>query len=184
MTKGKKANDNDQIVITSENKLVPDQELTVVDLAKAAKVDIPIDWKSSTNAYATLERERPTAYILPPAYHHIADKLKVLGVKVEKLKKSSSLSVESYKVTDNKVSNQQESGHYTNKVKTEVTTKKKTFPAGSYVFKMDQQNANYIALTLEPEGVDSYVTFNFIPVEKGDEIPVYRYMKEGGLKTK
>ncbi|MGM9932095.1 M14 family metallopeptidase, partial [Pradoshia sp.] len=139
VTKGKNANDDDQIVITSENKLVPDQELTVVDLAKAAKVDIPIDWKSSTNAYATLERERPTAYILPPAYHHIADKLKVLGVKVEQLKKSSSLSVESYKVTDNKVSNQQESGHYTNKVTTEVTTKKKTFPAGSYVFKMDQQ---------------------------------------------
>ncbi|PQD97096.1 peptidase [Pradoshia eiseniae] len=183
VNKGKNANDNDKIVIMSENKLVPDQELTVVDLAKAYKVDIPIDWKSSSDAYPTLERERPTAYILPPAYHSIADKLKVLGVKVEKLKKSSSLSVESYKVTENEVSTQLESGHYTNKVKTEVSTKKKTFPAGSYVFKMDQPNANYIALALEPEGVDSYVTFNFIPVEKGDEIPVYRYMEEGGLRT-
>ncbi|WP_455662070.1 M14 family metallopeptidase [Pradoshia sp.] len=183
VSKGKNANDDDKIVITSENKLVPNQELTVVDLAKADKVDIPIDWKSSTKAYPTLERERPTAYILPPAYHHIADKLKVLGVKVEKLRNRSSLSVESYMVTDNKVSTQLESGHYTNQVKTEVSTKKKTFPAGSYVFKMDQHNANYIALALEPEGVDSYVTFNFISVEKGDEIPVYRYMKEGGLRT-
>lgn len=184
VNKGRTANDNDKIVVTSENKLVPDQKLTVVDLAKASKVDIPIDWKSSTKAYPTLERERPTAYILPPGYHHIADKLRVLGVKVEKLKQAATLPVESYRVTENTVSTKLENGHFTNQVSTEVSDKQKRFPAGSYVLKMSQPNANFIALALEPESIDSYVTFNFIPVQKGDEVPVYRYMLEGGLNTK
>ncbi|MEP9404889.1 hypothetical protein ABKP09_01015 [Peribacillus frigoritolerans] len=57
---------NDKIVITCENKLVKDQKLTVVDLAKAKMVDASIDWLDSTDAYPTLVRDRPTAYILPP----------------------------------------------------------------------------------------------------------------------
>lgn len=83
VAKGKQINDNDKIVITSENKLIPDQLLEVIDLAKGERTAIPIDWKDSNEAYATLERERPTAYIMPPAYHDIARKLEILGVKVE-----------------------------------------------------------------------------------------------------
>nr|WP_259549128.1 M14 family metallopeptidase [Heyndrickxia oleronia] len=184
VAKGKQINDNDKIVITSENKLIPDQLLEVIDLAKGERTAIPIDWKDSNEAYATLERERPTAYIMPPAYHDIARKLEILGVKVEKLNKPMKLQIEGFKVIDNKVSTTLENGHYTNQVTTEVTTKEQTFPKGSYVFNMSQANANVIAIALEPESIDSYVTFNFIPVEKGDEIPIYRYMKEGKLPTK
>lgn len=121
---------------------------------------------------------------MPPAYHDIAKKLAVLGVKVEKLKRPASLSVESYKVTDKVVSTELENGHYTNKVTTEVKEHVHPFPAGSYVFSMAQPNANFISLALEPESVDSYVTFNFLPVEKGDEIPIYRYMSEKKLNVK
>ncbi|MDH5162217.1 M14 family metallopeptidase [Heyndrickxia oleronia] len=184
VAKGKQINDNDKIVITSENKLIADQLLDVIDLAKGERTAIPIDWKDSNEAYATLERERPTAYIMPPAYHDIARKLEILGVKVEKLSKPMELQIEGFKVIDNKVSTTLENGHYTNQVTTEVTTKEQTFPKGSYIFNMSQANANVIAIAFEPESIDSYVTFNFIPVEKGDEIPIYRYMKEGKLPTK
>ncbi|MDN4526842.1 M14 family metallopeptidase [Fictibacillus fluitans] len=184
VAKGKTTNDQDNVVVTSENKRVPDQKLKVVDLATAKKTDIPIIWEDSTDAFPTLERERPTAYIMPPAYHDVANKLSVLGVKVEKLKKPASLSVESYKVTDKVVSTELENGHYTNKVTTEVKEHVHPFPAGSYVFSMAQPQANFISLALEPESVDSYVTFNFLPVEKGDEIPVYRYMSDKKLNVK
>jgi hypothetical protein len=157
------------------------QSLDVVDLAKAERQAITIDWEDSTEAYATLERERPTAYILPPGYHDIARKLQLLGVQVNKLAKPATVPVESYKITDKKVSTTLENGHYTNQVTSTVSTKTQNFPKGSYVFQMSQSNANFIALALEPESVDSYVTFNFIPVEKGDEIPVYRYMQERKL---
>ncbi|RFU65195.1 M14 family metallopeptidase [Peribacillus glennii] len=184
INKGKKVNDNDKIVIKSENKLMPDQSLDVVDLAKAERQAITIDWEDSTEAFSTLERERPTAYIMPPGYHDIARKLRILGVQVNKLAKPATVSVESYKVTDNKVSTILENGHYTNQVTTTVSTKTQNFPKGSYVFQMSQANANFIALALEPESVDSYVTFNFIPVQKGDEIPVYRYMQERKLSIR
>ncbi|PLT32721.1 M14 family metallopeptidase [Bacillus sp. V5-8f] len=184
INKGIHVNDNDKIVVTSENKLMPNQSLEVVDLAKAARTSITVDWEDSTEAYAILERERPTAYIMPPGYHDIARKLQHVGVQVKKLEKSATVPVESYKVTDKKVSTTLENGHYTNQVTTAVSTKTKSFPKGSYVFEMSQQNANFIALALEPETVDSYVTFNFIPVEKGDEIPVYRYMQERKLPVR
>lgn len=171
-------------MVQSENKLIKDQTLDVVDLAKGERTAIPIDWEDSTEAYATLERERPTAYIMPPAYHDIARKLQILGVEVKKLDKPVTLSIESYKVTNNKVSTTLENGHYTKEVTTEISTKNKQFPKGSYVFSMAQANANFIALAFEPESVDSYVTFNFIPVQKGDEIPIYRYMKEDKLPVK
>ncbi|WP_340673460.1 M14 family metallocarboxypeptidase [Brevibacillus agri] len=174
--KGRKANDDDKLVITSENKLIPNQSLVVVDVAQAKKVSVPIDWVSSTDAYPVLERERPTAYIMPAAYHDVAAKLKKLGVEVSKLSEETTVPVERYTVSENKVNTTYENGHFTNEVTTNVTKTTKTFPAGSYVFSMAQPNANFIALALEPESVDSYVTFNFIPVEAGDEVPVYRYM--------
>ncbi|MED4781518.1 M14 family metallocarboxypeptidase [Brevibacillus choshinensis] len=182
--KGSKANDNDKIIVVSENKLVPDQKLVVVDLAEAKRVDAPIDWVSSTDAYPVLERERPTAYIMPPGYHDIAKKLEQLGVEISTLSKETTVTVESYTVADNKVNTTYENGHFTNEVTTNVEKKTKTFPAGSYVFHMGQPNANFIALAMEPESMDSYVTFNFIPVEKGDEVPVYRYMLEKSLPVR
>lgn len=143
----------------------------------------PIDWVSSTDAYPVLERERPTAYLMPPGYHDVAAKLELLGVSVSKLSKETTIAVESYTILESKVNTIYENGHFTNQVTANVTETTKTFPAGSYVFSMAQPNANFIALALEPESVDSYVTFNFLPVEKGDEVPVYRYMLEQTLPT-
>ncbi|MFA1714123.1 M14 family metallopeptidase [Peribacillus frigoritolerans] len=182
--KGRRANDNDKIVITSENKLVKDQKLTVVDLAKAKMVDASIDWLDSTDAYPTLVRDRPTAYILPPEYKNIAEKLQLLGVEVKKLKKPMKVAVESYRVNDLIVSAELESGHSTREVTTNVTSKTRDFPKGSYVFDMAQPDANFISLALEPEGIDSYVTFNFIPAAKGKELPIYRYMRSSSLPVK
>ncbi|MFE4140719.1 M14 family metallocarboxypeptidase [Peribacillus sp. YIM B13472] len=182
--KGRKANDNDKIVITSENKLVKDQKLTVVDLAKAKMADASIDWLDSTDAYPTLVRDRPTAYILPPEYKNIAKKLQLLGVEVKKLKKPMKIAVESYLVKDLNVSAELESGHSTREVTTTVSSTTRDFPKGSYVFDMAQPDANFISLALEPEGIDSYVTFNFIPADKGKELPVYRYMQPSSLPVK
>ncbi|MFC7371093.1 M14 family metallocarboxypeptidase [Fictibacillus iocasae] len=186
IVKGSKANDNDKVVVTSENKRMLNRTLEVVDLAKAEKVKTPIIWEDSTEAYPTLVRDRPTAYILPPGAGSdvAAKKLQILGVKVAKLSTAATLPVETYNVTSSTISTTPESGHYTNKVTTDVVKKKHAFPAGSYVLEMSQSNANFIALALEPESIDSYVTFNFITAKKGEEIPVYRYMKSKKLKTK
>lgn len=41
-----------------------------------------------------------------------------------------------------------------------------------------QKNAALAFIALEPENIDSYVTFNYIPLETGDEYPIFRVMAD------
>lgn len=50
-------------------------------------------------------------------------------------------------------------------------------PAGSFRVSTRQKNAALAFIALEPENIDSYVTFNIIPVSAGDEYPVFRLME-------
>jgi hypothetical protein len=182
VSKGETIDENDKVIITSEAKTLPgERPYEVLDIATGEVVEVPTTYISNAEAVPTLERVRPTAYYLPPAYHHVAEKLKVHGVEVGKLNESMELTVDSYMVTDQKVADRVVEGHVTNHVETEIEEKRIFFPKGSYVFQMNQTSANIIALALEPESEDSYVTFNIIPVNVGDEVPVYRYMSEEKL---
>ncbi|WP_342536993.1 M14 family metallocarboxypeptidase [Sporosarcina sp. FSL K6-3508] len=176
--KGKTVSEKDTLILRSDRTEVKNQTLEVVDVATGTVKEIPVGYNSATNGIATLERVRPTAYILPPAYHHIADKLKIQGATVKKTKNAQELEVESYIVTDKKVDTSYYEGHMRANIEAQLSKKRVFFPAGSYVISMAQPTANLVALSLEPESVDSYVTFNFIPVNVKDEVPVYRYMKE------
>jgi hypothetical protein len=49
-------------------------------------------------------------------------------------------------------------------------------PAGGYVVSTRQKNAAHAFNVLEPENIDSYATFNILPVNEGDEYQVYRIM--------
>ncbi|MGM0852630.1 MAG: hypothetical protein ACQEWI_08465 [Bacillota bacterium] len=60
-------------------------------------------------------------------------------------------------------------------VETKVSKEKVTFPKGSYVFLMAQPQTNLLSLSLEPESVDSYVSFNYAPSEIDQELPIYRF---------
>ncbi|WP_156321019.1 hypothetical protein [Bacillus sp. JCM 19041] len=178
--KGESTDDNDTIIITSTLKEL-EKSLEVLDIATGEVVEVPTTYLSATHAEPTLERIRPNAYLLPPAYHHVVEKLEIHGVEVKRLNEPQELSVESYTVTDQQIGDKVEEGHIINKVETEISEEKRYFPEGSYVFEMNQTSANIIALALEPESEDSYVTFNIIPVNVGDEVPVYRYMSNERL---
>ncbi|GKV66077.1 MULTISPECIES: M14 family metallocarboxypeptidase [unclassified Sporosarcina] len=178
VTKGKSVSDQDTVILRSDRTEVKNQTLEVVDVATGTVKEIPVSYNSATNGVPTLERIRPTAYILPPAYHHIADKLTLQGATVAKTKNAQRLEVERYVITDKKVDTNLYEGHMLANVDAELSKKTIFFPAGSYVISMAQPTANLVALSLEPESVDSYVAFNFIPVNVKDEVPVYRYMKE------
>lgn len=184
ISKGEKVNQDDKIVVTSEpTKISEDRPLEIVDSAQGEVVEIPTTYYSNAEAKPTLERVRPAAYILPPAYRHIAEKLQTQGVQVGKLNEPKKLSVEKYTVTDQEIEDTLYEGYAMNHVETEIDEGEKYFPEGSYVFQMDQPSANMISMALEPEAVDSYVTFNFIPGTVDSELPIYRYMSEEPLDT-
>ncbi|KAF6808168.1 carboxypeptidase 2, partial [Colletotrichum sojae] len=61
-------------------------------------------------------------------------------------------------------------------VETSPVRKEVRIPAGGFWVSTRQKNAAHAFVTLEPEGIDSYATFNFLPVAVGDEYQVYRVL--------
>ena len=57
---------------------------------------------------------------------------------------------------------------------TETKEKEVTLPVGSFYVSSKQKNAGLAFVTLEPENIDSYVSFGIVPMEVGDEYPIYR----------
>ncbi|WP_174614823.1 M14 family metallopeptidase [Virgibacillus ihumii] len=181
---GSKIGNSDKIVLDVKRQQLPgNHQLKVVDIAEGSIKQIPVNYYSSKEAVPTMERIRPTAYIMPPEYQEIAEKLKLQGVEVKRLKEAKEVTVERYKVTDKEVEDEPYQGHQINHVTTDIEKTTHQFPEGSYVFSSAQPAANVISVALEPESIDSYVTFNYLPVDVGDTIPVYRYMKEQPLVT-
>lgn len=179
---GAKVGNNDKIVLDNERQELPgQQQLKVIDIATGDVEQIPVNYYSSKEAVPTMERVRPTAYILPPEYREIAEKLKVQGVDVKTLNEPKAVTVEQYNVTDKEVEDEPYQGHQINHVTTHIEETTKQFPAGSFVISSSQPAANLISVALEPESIDSYVTFNYLPVDVGEIVPVYRYMEEKEL---
>ncbi|SFB02398.1 Zinc carboxypeptidase [Lentibacillus halodurans] len=178
---GRKADTDDKVAITMERKQVNDQDFTVTDIATGESVDLKVEYLSSTQAIPTLERVRPTKYIMPPEYDELADKFKLMGVDVAKTKKPMKLEVETYTVTDKEVDEWEFEGVNQVHVETEVTSQEVDIPEGSYVYSMAQPTSNKLPVTLEPESPASFVTWDYIPSEVGDTLPIYRFMKERAL---
>ncbi|BFN03710.1 M14 family metallopeptidase [Clostridium tetani] len=181
---GKTVDPNDKLVLRDLHKKVANDKLDIIDIGTGEKVKLDVEVFSSKEAIPTLERVRPTAYILPPAYHEVAKRLSYSGVVVRKLNKDMELPVEAYKVKDKKIDTNYYEGHLRNDVTVDVNKKNAAFPKGSYVFTMDQPNANLIAMCLEPDAEDSFVKFNIIPAEINNELPVYRYVENKSIDAK
>ncbi|PLR69270.1 M14 family metallopeptidase [Bacillus sp. UMB0893] len=176
--KGLVSNDKDPIFVNSEAAEIENQTLEMVDIATGTLKDVPVNYFSATEAKPTLTRERPTAYVLNPDQSEVAAKLQNQGLKGFKLPKQMKLSVEAYDVTS-KENTEKYEGKQLVEVKTELERKDVLFPKGTYVFLSAQPQNNLLSLSLEPESIDSYVTFGFIPSEVGQELPVYRFMFDG-----
>lgn len=172
--KGLMPNDNDPIIIDSENKELENETLEMVDIATGTVQDIPVKYLSATGAEPTLIRDTPTAYLIKPGHEEIAEKLMDQGLKGFRLPKNVSLPAEAFTVTS-----KEPAGNYEDRelveVETEVTKKDITFPKGTYVFLTAQPQTNLLSLSLEPESVDSYTTFGYVLSKVGQELPIYRF---------
>jgi hypothetical protein len=146
---------------------------------------IDVDWSDARSLEPDLERTRPYAYLMPPAYGEIAERLARSGVNVRRLRTPATLEVEQYEVLERRVSRTYIQGRAVTRVTTEVSPQRMTFAPGSYVYTMAQPNAEVIAAALEPEAVSSFVSFGLIPVDARSApatiaapsiVPVYRLL--------
>lgn len=147
-----------------------------IEAETGALVDVPVQFLNTTPVVANLTRARPEAYVFSKAWADVAERLRVAGVTVQTLEFDFSGEVEALNVTGASVAASKYEGVARSTVETAIVKKEISIPAGGFWASTRQKNAAHAFVTLEPEGIDSYATFNILPVNVGDEYPVYRVM--------
>ncbi|KAF5025738.1 hypothetical protein F66182_2205 [Fusarium sp. NRRL 66182] len=166
--RSKVVEDNDDIVI-SDIPQPTNRTWDMIELETGKLIKVPVQFLSTTPVKANLTRSRPEAYVFPQAWKEAAERLRLVGVKVDTLRSEFRGQVEAFNITSSTLSGTLYQGTVLNTVTTETIRKEMTMPAGSFWVSTRQSAAAYAFITLEPESIDSYATFNILPVSKGDE---------------
>ena len=165
----------EDIVVTdySETDIRP---FTMIDVSNGSVVHPPVRFASTTPSLANLTRARPEAYLIPVAWADRAVRLRVAGLEVETLDQPWKGVVEAHTITSTEIDKSYYEGVVRVTATTEVNEREVTLPAGSFRVSTRQKNAALAFVALEPENIDSYVTFNIVPMAKNDVYPIYRVM--------
>jgi hypothetical protein len=168
-------NGQDGIVVTDSSNTT-NRPFSMVDINNGSVVQVPVEFSGTTPVTGNLTRERPEAYLIPQAWANLAERLRVFGLEVEELQNPFRGQVETYNITSAEFA----TGYYEGTVLVTATTEPKTtevdLPAGSFLVSTRQKNAALAFVALEPENIDSFVAFNLLPVEVGDEYPIFKIM--------
>lgn len=104
----------------------------------------------------------PQAYIIPKQQWEVIDLLKINKIEMTTLKNDSTITVESYKITEYKTGKEPFEGHYGHyNTSVAASTEKIKFNKGDILVKTQQRNVKYLLETLEPEATDSFFNWNF-----------------------
>ncbi len=104
----------------------------------------------------------PDYYVVPQAWGEVIDRLKLNGIKLERLAKDTLLTVEVYYIENliwpTEVSN---GHHFHDRFTTRKEVQSIPYYAGDYLVPVNQESNYYIVNQLEPEGPDSFFRWNF-----------------------
>ncbi|MEM6698500.1 MAG: M14 family zinc carboxypeptidase, partial [Bacteroidota bacterium] len=104
----------------------------------------------------------PIAYILPQSAYRVIERMKWNGIRMERLREDTELTVEVYYIKSFETTDRPYEGHYLHsKVEVETETENVTFRKGDYVIYANQPANRYIVETLEPQAPDSFFAWNF-----------------------
>jgi hypothetical protein len=163
------------IIITDYSKTVI-RPFTMVDVKNGSVVHPPVRFASTTPSFANLTRSRPEAYLIPVAWAGLAERLKVAGLEVETLDKPFEGTVQALTISSTEVDNSYYEGAFRVTATTHTSEREVRLPEGSFLVSTRQKNAALAMVALEPENIDSYVSFNIVPVKESDEYPIFRVM--------
>ncbi len=105
---------------------------------------------------------KPMAYIVPQAWDAVIERLKLSGVAMQRLSEDVTTEVAMYKVSKYEAPDRPYEGHFPlGQIEVKKETQQVQFWAGDYVIYTDQEANRFIVETLEPLGIDSYLSWNF-----------------------
>ena len=105
--------------------------------------------------------ELPKAYLIPPQWQEVIKRLRIHGVKIERLKKPAELEVEIYKFSNAKWQQNPYEGRHSVTYSVEKITEQRAFPAGTALVRLNQRAARVAINALEPEAPDAFVAWGF-----------------------
>jgi hypothetical protein len=110
----------------------------------------------------TLSIDKADAYIIPQGWWKVIDRLKLNDVQMRRLPADTTIEVEWYKIESYQSGNRPYEGHHLN-TRTRISKAKKlmAFRKGDYYIPLDQKANRFLVETLEPQGEDSYFSWNF-----------------------
>ncbi|KAI9898613.1 hypothetical protein N3K66_006973 [Trichothecium roseum] len=164
----------EEVIVVTDYSETSTRPFSMVDKTNGSVVFPPVLFASTTPAIANLTRPRPDAYLIPGAWADLAERLRVSGLEVETLKDGFEGAVETLTVASADIATEYYEGAVRVALTTEAGGREVKLPAGSFRVSARQQRAALAFVALEPENMDSYAAFNIVPLEEGDEYPVYR----------
>ena len=111
---------------------------------------------------SVLKVQKPTAYIIPQAWHEVIERLQLNQIEMQQLKRDTTLKVAVYYIKNYNTGKTAYEGHYLhNQVTLKSDTQLIQFFKGDYLIYCNQSSNRYIVETLEPQGVDAFFAWNF-----------------------
>ena len=107
------------------------------------------------------EVTKPAAYIIPAGWYSVMERLELNGVKIQRLKKDTTIGVTVQRIEDYKtrLAYEKHYPHYNITTSRHVDTL--SFLKGDYLIKTGQVADRYVVEMLEPTGDDSFFAWNF-----------------------
>jgi predicted deacylase len=166
--------DSEEEIVITDYTTFSNRTYTMVDRRTSEVVQLPVEFASTTPATANMTRTRPEGYIIPRAWADLAERLRVSGLEIETMPEVFHGEVEAYNITSSGLASSYYEGAILNTVTTETLVQDVRLPAGSFFVSSAQKNAGLAFVALEPENIDSYVSFGIVPMVVGDVYPVFR----------
>lgn len=167
---------NSQMVVKA-NRTMLGEEIPFIDLGKNEYISLPAVVRDAWLSTPGLVRNKPEAYFILPGNEKVVENLRILGLEVEELNASEEREVEAYEVVKYRRSPFKFEGVHMQTVEAETKFVLKTFPPGTHRVDVNQKYGNMLAELLEPEAGSGFVHFEVIKTRLGDELPVYRVVK-------
>jgi hypothetical protein len=140
---------NEQSEISNKTRIIYSKEPFEADIPRYDSIQVV---KSVTP---------PTAYLIPSQWQEVIARLKLHGVKLERLKEPLETEIESYRFTDAKWQEHPFEGRHPVRYTTTVVKEKRMFPKGTIVVRMNQRAARVALHTLEPDAPDAFAAWGF-----------------------
>jgi hypothetical protein len=125
----------------------------------------------------------PAAYLIPPQWLEVIDRLSLHGVRLEFLQRPTTITVDTWRLEDLQWRDRPYEGRHRLSYRAESLRETRVLPAGTVVVPTDQPAARLIAHALEPDGPDALVRWGFFDaamtrVEYVESYVIERIMEE------